>query len=295
MPGFRFTIILISFFIFSLSQSSCISKKKFLAEVANRDSTAAILNTRIIALNREIAQKDLEIAEKNGENKALYIIHDKHEARIKSLEKEIENLINKSLSQQQMAEVMLQQKREEVSEKQEFILSLNRAIEKQERDLKILSDSIQAALRTIPPTELLMEVKDGSLRVILSDKLIFKPSTTEFSKDALIVIGKIAEVLNKNPQFNIGVEGHTDNVHIRGRDFRDNWEYSVLKANQVARALYNEFGVNPSQITPSGKGEFQPRASNESPEGRASNRRTVLIILPSRDEVVRMLREYSRD
>jgi chemotaxis protein MotB len=293
MAGLKiFTPVAFVLLLLTMGNASCISKKKFAAELSSRDSVLAILNTRIIALNREIALKDLEIAEQNGENKALYIIHDKLEARIKNLEKEIENLINKSLSQQEMASVMLEQKREEAFAREQFILGLKNAFEKQEKALQIVSDSLAAVLSIFPASEINHSVKDRQMQLSITDKVLFKPGTAELLKDGLNLLNRIAEVLQKNPQYAIEIEGHTDNSPLKNREYRDNWDFSTFKANAVARYFATEYGINPSQVTPSGKGEYQPRTSNETPEGKASNKRIVIKLKPTRDEVLKLLLDY---
>jgi chemotaxis protein MotB len=106
-------------------------------------------------------------------------------------------------------------------------------------------------------------------------------------KEALKVL---AEVLDKNPDIDILVEGHTDNVPIRTSVYKDNWDLSVARATSIVRILTDEYKIEPTRLTASGKGEFSPRASNAASEGRANNRRTEIILSPKLDEIMQLLK-----
>jgi chemotaxis protein MotB len=102
-------------------------------------------------------------------------------------------------------------------------------------------------------------------------------------------IKALADVLNKNQDIDIAVEGHTDNIPIKTALYSDNWDLSVARANSIVRMLIDEHHVTPTRLTSSGKGEFSPRASNDTPEGRASNRRTEIVLSPKLDEIMKLL------
>ena len=99
----------------------------------------------------------------------------------------------------------------------------------------------------------------------------------------------LADVLNKNPDIQILVEGHTDNVPIKTAVFKDNWDLSVGRATTITRMLNKEYGVTATRMTASGRGEYFPRASNDTPEGKAKNRRTEIILSPKLDEIMNLL------
>ena len=274
--------------------TSCVGKKKFISEVSSRDSVLAHLSGRIISLNQQIATLELQVAEKNGENNVLKSLQEKQEGKIKRLEKDIENITNKSLSQQQLMDLALQEKAVEVKEKEQVIERLQNAIDQQRQSMQDLLGKIQSALQQYNQSELSLEVKEGKVYVGLSEKLLFKSGSADLSKEAMGILGKIAEVLNKHPELDIIVEGHTYNVPVKGRDFKDNWDLSVIRATTVVRVLTREFGMSQNQVVPSGRGEFWPKASNETAGGRALNRRTEIIIAPHLDEVFKIIRENAR-
>jgi chemotaxis protein MotB len=102
-------------------------------------------------------------------------------------------------------------------------------------------------------------------------------------------LGKLAQVLNKQTEIDVYIEGHTDNVPIKTAVYQDNWDLSVIRATSVVRILTETYGVAPMQIQPCGRGEFKPVATNETAEGRAKNRRTEIIMAPRLDKLFEML------
>ena len=124
----------------------------------------------------------------------------------------------------------------------------------------------------------------------MSDKLLFesgKAVVNELGKNAL---GKLAEVLNRQTDIDVYIEGHTDSIPIRTAVYQDNWDLSVIRATSVVRILTQTYGVSPMQIQPCGRGEYKPIDDNTTPEGRARNRRTEIIMAPKLDKLFDMLR-----
>ncbi|MEK7253301.1 MAG: OmpA family protein, partial [Bacteroidota bacterium] len=184
----------------------------------------------------------------------------------------------------------LQQKQKEVAEKEQVIKNLQAAINAQNQAMRDLLGKLQGALQQFS-ADLSLDIRDGKVYLGLSEKLLFKSGSAALGKDAMNVLEKLAAVLNQHPEINILVEGHTDNVPIKSKDFKDNWDLSVIRATTVVRILTKEFYLNPSQVLAAGKGEFEPKASNDTPEGRASNRRTEVILAPRLDEVMKILQQ----
>jgi len=138
--------------------------------------------------------------------------------------------------------------------------------------------------------ELSVEVKNGKVYVSMSDKLLFKSGSAAVEAKGKEAIKLLAGVLEKNQDIDILIEGHTDNVPIKTAVYRDNWDLSVARATSIVRILTDEYKIIPTRLTASGKGEFWPRATNETPEGRASNRRTEIILSPKLDEIMQLLK-----
>jgi chemotaxis protein MotB len=103
------------------------------------------------------------------------------------------------------------------------------------------------------------------------------------------VLGKVAKVLKAQPEIEFMVEGHTDNVPFAKGVLTDNWDLSVMRATTVVRLLQNQYGLNPAHIAAAGRGEYLPVAPNDTPAGRAANRRTRIVILPQLDQFFKLL------
>jgi chemotaxis protein MotB len=134
-----------------------------------------------------------------------------------------------------------------------------------------------------------VEVKNGKVYVSMSDKLLFRSGSASVESKGRDALKVLADVLDKNTDIDVLVEGHTDNIPIKTAQFRDNWDLSVVRATSIVRVLTNDYKTSPLRVTASGKGEFMPRASNASPDGRASNRRTEIILSPKLDELMKLL------
>ncbi|TAK48805.1 MAG: flagellar motor protein MotB, partial [Saprospiraceae bacterium] len=255
------------------------------------DSTNLVLNSRLMECNQEIGRLQLQLAGKTGEAQALKELNAKQYKEINQLKDDKESITSQSLSQQQLMDLALQKKAEEVAEKELVIQTLQQAINEQDQKMKDLLAKIKAALERYNQENLSLEIKEGKVYVGLSDQLLFKSGSIKLEKNALSVLESIAGVLKNHPELDIIVEGHTDNVPIKSQNIKDNLELSVLRATSVVRLLTEEYDLNRSQVTAAGKGEFEPKASNETKEGKAQNRRTEIIIEPQLNEVLKMIQE----
>ena len=122
------------------------------------------------------------------------------------------------------------------------------------------------------------------------DKLLFKSGAYDVTDRAKVVLGKVAKVLNAQPDIEFMVEGHTDSLAIRGNGpIEDNWDLSVKRATTIVRILQESYGLNPKRMTAAGRGQYAPIADNTTNEGRAANRRTRIVILPQLDQFFKLL------
>jgi chemotaxis protein MotB len=289
-----FTLFVI-FGTVALLSSACVGKKKFLREVSIRDSTNLSLNNRILSLNQEIGQLKLQLAEKTGENKALTDLQDKQNNQISRLQDEIEKITKQSLSQQQMMDVALKTKAEEVAQKEQFINSLGETHEQQQKKLEMIAQKVEGALQPMGLDDVSILQGERKLSVGLSEKLLFKSAgRTSLDAKGTKALAAIAAELANYPEFSLMVTGHTDTSPVKNKAYTDNLDLSAVQAAAVARALGRDFGLNPSQITVTGKGEYEPRASNESAETRELNRRVEIILLPQYDRVLDQLQDSAK-
>ena len=162
-------------------------------------------------------------------------------------------------------------------------------IDKQKEASEDLMAKIKKALTGFTSDELTVEMKDGKVYVSLSEKLLFKSGSAVVDKKGKEALAMVGEVLAKQPEIDIMVEGHTDNVPLKGQVIKDNWDLSVLRATSITRILTQDYKVSPKQVIPSGRADNFPIADNTTAEGRAKNRRTDIILAPKISELVKII------
>jgi chemotaxis protein MotB len=218
-------------------------------------------------------------------------------ASIKNLEKQYSNLLNDNTTKTEEFSRTLKQKSDELIAKEKLLAEREGSLYKLKKEIAH-RDSITARLNRVlrnallgfRSDELSVEIRDGKVYVSLSEKLLFKSGSAAVESKGIEAIKVLADVLNKNPDIDILVEGHTDNVPIKTPIYRDNWDLSVARAISIVHILTNDYNINPTRLTASGRGEFAPKASNLTPEGRAANRRTEIILSPKLGEIMKLLK-----
>lgn len=212
------------------------------------------------------------------------------------LKAEYADLTDKSVIQLAQLNKVLRAKSNELELKENLLMEremrlkeMEAIVSKQDSITQSLNKIVKNALLGFKSDELSVEMKNGKVYVSMTDKLLFKSGSAAVEDKGKQAIKKLAEVLNKNSDIDIAIEGHTDNVPIKTNLYKDNWDLSVARATNIVRMLNEEYGVNPKRLTASGKGEYFPVASNDEPEGRAKNRRTEIILSPKLDELYKIL------
>ena len=261
--------------------TSCVTKKKYLLAESGR----------LEAIGRGDALKE-ELVNCKDEG-------DRQTARISDLlrdttdmGKSIRNyqtMLNTNLTEQEKLNSLLQQKMNELGDREKTINELQDMINAQNNKVKALLGSVQDALLGFSSDELSVTQKNGKVYVAMSDKLLFESGSAKVDKRGKEALAKLADVLNKQNDIDVFIEGHTDNKPINTVQFKDNWDLSVIRATSVVRILTKDYGVSSLQIQPSGRGEFMPVASNETADGRSKNRRTEIIMAPKLDKLMQLL------
>lgn len=225
-------------------------------------------------------------------------------SKVANLEKQYKNLANDNLNQSEQFNLALKQKSNELKQKSNDLIEkekllidretalneMKKVVARQDSITKRLNNILRKALLSFKSDELSVEIKNGKVYVSLSDKLLFKSGSAAIESKGIEAIKVLADVLNKNTDIDILVEGHTDSNPIKTALYADNWDLSVARAISIVRILTDEYRITPTRLTASGKGEFSPRATNATPEGRASNRRTEIILSPKLDEIMKLLK-----
>ena len=170
-------------------------------------------------------------------------------------------------------------------------------------DLKTKSDSLNLALtnkltRSLSKEELKdvdVQVLKGVVYISLADNMLYKSGSYEINDRAAETLSKIAKIINDYEDYDVLIEGNTDDVPIRRENIRNNWDLSCLRASSVVQALQNEYGVNPKRLTAGGRGEYNPVVSNSTEVGKQRNRRTQIIITPKLDEFLELIDDAPED
>ncbi len=200
--------------------------------------------------------------------------------------KQLENLSVISGSQAESIKKSL----DNIGSKDAYIQDLQSAINRKDSLNLALVTNLKGAIGNMDDKDINIKVDKGVVYIDISDKLLFKSGSYEVSEKAGTVLGKVAMVLKNQPTIEFMVEGHTDNVVLKGSNgVMDNWDLSVKRATAVVRILQNQYGLNPAHITAAGRSEYSPVADNATAEGRAANRRTRIVILPALDQFFKLL------
>ncbi|MEM1318978.1 MAG: OmpA family protein [Bacteroidota bacterium] len=290
-----------------LMMASCVSKKQFSSMQQNMQSELDIANEQLgkcgkdlnAYMNRldacEQERKQLESQISNNSNTMNL-----REEQIRDLKLQIDDLKkqrDKQLNQvddlttlSQSASENIKETLSQLNEKDKYIQLLQAA--------KTRADSINLALAVnlkgvlqegIEDRDVEIKVDKTVVFINLSDKMLFQSGASTLTDRANEVLGKIAKIVATRPNVEVMVEGYTDNVPISNSCIKDNWDLSVKRATSVVRSLQTQFKIDPNRLIASGRGEYNTLASNDTPEGRATNRRTRIIILPKLDQFYDLL------
>ena len=264
--------------------SSCVvSKKKY--EIAEAGRYAALYSRDSLADLLGMARNDYAILDELKNSLEADTV------RLRSSIRNYQALLATGQDENQKLSANLAKKMEELQDREKTIAELQKMIDMQKQKVKDLLSSVKDALLGFSSDELTVREEDGKVYVAMSDKLLFESGKAIVNQQGREALGKLAQVLNKQSDIDVYIEGHTDNVPIKTAVFQDNWDLSVIRATSVVRILTETYGVNPLQIQPCGRGEFKPVDVNTTPEGKAHNRRTEIIMAPRLDKLFKMLEE----
>lgn len=210
-------------------------------------------------------------------------------ALVKNLNNDKTSLQNENAAVQKDLKSLSSESKMTIAEQAKRLKSLQDMIQTQKDIMSKLKNSIADALMNYKTDELSVYTKDGNVYVSLQEKLLFKSGSDVVDPKGKEALKKLAQVLNSTKDITVLIEGHTDNVPIKTKLFKDNWDLSTARATSIVRILTTDNGFDSNRITATGRSEFHPVKPNDTVEGRATNRRTEVILSPDLKELYKLL------
>ncbi len=186
----------------------------------------------------------------------------------------------------------LQKMQQDMQAQQERLIELERILNQKDSIVNLLKDKVSAALTGFEGQGLSVSRKNGKVYVSLEEKLLFQSGSFTIQEEGKKALIQLAEVLENNPDINIMIEGHTDDVpYISNNEIKDNWDLSVKRATAVIRILVNNSGIDPARLIAAGRSQYMPVDPAKNKQARAKNRRTEIILTPNLDILYEILNE----
>ncbi len=267
--------------------SSCVSKKQF-AEVQTSYNN---LKTEHAALQKDYNDAQVRIAEYTSDSKSLAARLQEEQERNKELREAYSKLQSSYQSNVQQGNVNISKLVDEINASNKFIKQLVDAKSKSDSLNQALTDKLTRSLTRQEMNDVDVQVLKGVVYISLADNMLYKSGSYEIGDRASETLSKIAKIITDYKDYDVLVEGNTDNVPISQKNIRNNWDLSALRASSVVQALQTQYGVDPKRLSAAGRGEYNPVASNTTEVGKQRNRRTQIIITPKLDQFMDLIDE----
>ena len=263
--------------------SSCASKKELMScRDENKSLTANLQNTR-----EDLAGKNARITSLEEQLKAQQKTIDEQKAAYAKLQASLD----KSLSNASQNNVSIDKLVDQINESNQYIRHLVEVKSKSDSLNMVLSNNLTRSLSKEELKEVDVQVLKGVVYISLADNMLYKSGSYEINDRAAETLSKIAKIITDYKDYDVLIEGNTDNVPITRENIRNNWDLSCLRASSVVQALQTKYGVDPKRLTAGGRGEYNPLQSNDTELGKQRNRRTQIIITPKLDEFMELIGE----
>lgn len=270
---------------FTLAVSSCVSKKQF----TDLQTNYTQLQTKHSALQEEYNGAKVKLAEYTSDSKSLAARLTEEQQRNKELKEAYAKLQGSYQSNVQQGNVNISKLVDEINASNKFIKQLVDAKTKSDSLNQVLTNKLTRSLSRTEANDVDVQVIKGVVYISLADNMLYKSGSYEIGERAGETLSKIAKIITDYKDYDVLVEGNTDNVPISQKNIRNNWDLSALRASSVVQALQTRYGVDPKRLTAAGRGEYNPVASNDSAVGKQRNRRTQIIITPKLDQFMDLI------
>ncbi len=265
--------------------TSCVSKQKFAELQTNYDQ----LQSEHGDLQRSYNDVKVQLASCNTNAKSLEERLADEQARNKELRDAYAQLQGSYTTNVQQGNVNISKLVDEINASNKFIKQLVEAKSKSDSLNQALTNKLTRSLTREEMNDVDVQVLKGVVYISLADNMLYKSGSYEIGDRAGETLSKIAKIILDYKDYDVLVEGNTDNVPISQKNIRNNWDLSALRASSVVQALQNDYGVDPKRLSAAGRGEYNPVASNDTATGRQRNRRTQIIITPKLDQFLDLI------
>ena len=267
----------------ALLMSSCASKK----ELAGCREENKTLSTSLQTTKEDLAGKNARIAsleeQQKGLQQALRAAEQKYDKLHEALDKSLTNASQNNISIEKLVD--------QINESNQYIRHLVEVKSKSDSLNMVLTNNLTRSLSKEELKEVDVQVLKGVVYISLADNMLYKSGSYEINDRAAETLSRIAKIITDYKDYDVLIEGNTDNVPITRENIRNNWDLSCLRASSVVQALQTKYGVDPKRLTAGGRGEYNPLQSNDTELGKQRNRRTQIIITPKLDEFMELIGE----
>lgn len=268
------TMVMAAASVLILSLGSCVSNKKY-DEMSEKYRTA---NEGLIECNANSKSMEQMIKDLKSQNSDL-----------KQAYSEIKSSLDQAMANNHQGSVNISKLVDEINASNKYIKQLVEAKSKSDSLNMVLTNNLTRSLNTDELKDVDVKVLKGVVYISLADNMLYKSGSYDISPAAMDILGKIAKIIKDYKDYDVLIEGNTDNVPISRTNIRNNWDLSALRASSVVQALQNDFGIDPSRLSAAGRGEYNPIATNATAAGRQENRRTEIIITPKLDQFLELI------
>lgn len=259
---------------------------------------SCVTNKKYAALQAEYQTTRDGLLECNTKTKSMtYVISDlkKQNEELKQSLADMKSTLDQSMANNQQGNVNIAKLVDEINASNKYIKELISAKSKSDSLNIALTNKLTRSLTNDELKDVDIKVLKGVVYISLADNMLFKSGSYEISDRAMETLSKIAKIIKDYSDYDVLVEGNTDNVPISRTNIRNNWDLSALRASSVVQCLQNDFGINPSRLSAAGRGEFNPIADNDTEAGKQRNRRTEIIITPKLDQFLDLIDQAPKE
>lgn len=260
---------------------SCVSTKKY-TELQNSYNQ---LDSNTRTLNLKFLNSERNVAVLSNRTKSL----EEQIASEKANAKSLQDALSKCLNSSTQGNVNISKLVDEINSSNKYIQQLVNAKNKSDSLNMVLTNNLTRSLSPQEMNDVNVQVLKGVVYISLSDNMLYNSGSYEISDKSGETLSKIAKIIKDYNNYDVLIEGNTDNVPISQKNLRNNWDLSALRASSVVQALQNTYGVEPKRLTAGGRGEYNPIADNSTEAGKTKNRRTQIIITPKLEEFMDLI------